>query len=120
MISKVLLRWNSDISIWCSFLESIFHEYITLRGKCPYSESFWSVFSHIWTEYVQIQSKCGEKSTTVFRGHAFKLSAMNELSTKIGNALETLWKIFEKSYSIVKYDILKQLEHIFNQLMNSK
>ena len=45
---------------------------------------------------------------------------MNELSTKIGNALETLWKIFEKSYSIAKYDILKQLEHIFNQLMNSK
>ena len=22
--------------------------------KCPYSELFWSVFSHIWTEYVEI------------------------------------------------------------------
>ena len=27
---------------------------ITLREKCPYSESFWSAFSHIWTEYGEI------------------------------------------------------------------
>ena len=24
---------------------------MTLHKKCPYSELFWSVFSHIWTEY---------------------------------------------------------------------
>ena len=24
---------------------------LTLHEKCPYSEFFWSVFSHIWTEY---------------------------------------------------------------------
>ena len=27
---------------------------IILSEKCPYSESFWSVFSHIWTEYGQV------------------------------------------------------------------
>ena len=26
----------------------------TLREKCPYLEFFWSVFSHIWTEYGEI------------------------------------------------------------------
>ena len=26
----------------------------TLREKCPYSEFFWSIFSHIWTEYGEI------------------------------------------------------------------
>ena len=26
-------------------------ERCSLRKKCPYSEFFWSVFSHIWTEY---------------------------------------------------------------------
>ena len=26
----------------------------TLREKCPYSELFWSVLSHIWTEYGEI------------------------------------------------------------------
>ena len=26
----------------------------TLREKCPYSEFFWSVFSHICTEYGEI------------------------------------------------------------------
>ena len=31
---------------------------IVLRGKCPYSEFFWSVFSRIWTEYGNLQSKC--------------------------------------------------------------
>ena len=29
---------------------------ITLRGKCPYSEFFWSLFSRIRTEYGEIQS----------------------------------------------------------------
>ena len=36
---------------------------ITLRKKCPYLEFFWSVFSHIWTEYgeiLRIQSKYGK------------------------------------------------------------
>ena len=28
----------------------------TLREKCPYSEFFWSVFSHIQTEYEEMQS----------------------------------------------------------------
>ena len=26
----------------------------TLRVKCPYLEIFWSIFSHIWTEYGEI------------------------------------------------------------------
>ena len=31
--------------------------YITPREKCPNTESFWSVFSHIWTEYGDLLSK---------------------------------------------------------------
>ena len=30
----------------------------SLRKKCPYSELFWSTFSHIRTEYGEIQSTC--------------------------------------------------------------
>ena len=29
---------------------------LTLREKFSYSELFWSAFSHIWTEYGEIQS----------------------------------------------------------------
>ena len=31
---------------------SVKYEKTTLRQKCSYSEFLWSVFSHIWTEYV--------------------------------------------------------------------
>ena len=34
----------------------------SLRKKCLYSELFWSVFSHIWTN---IQSKYGEIQTRI-------------------------------------------------------
>ena len=27
------------------------HNFPALREKCRYSEFFWSIFSHIWTEY---------------------------------------------------------------------
>ena len=33
----------------------VFH-YVALRKKCSYSELFWSVLSHIRTEYGEIQS----------------------------------------------------------------
>ena len=37
------------------------------RGRrCPYSKFFWSVFSHIWSEYgvnLRIQSECGKMRT---------------------------------------------------------
>ena len=29
---------------------------VSLREKCPYSEFFWSIFSHIWIEYGKIRS----------------------------------------------------------------
>ena len=29
---------------------------VSLRKKCPYSELFWSLFYHIWTEYGEIRS----------------------------------------------------------------
>ena len=29
---------------------------MSLHKKCPYLELFWSVFSHIWTEYGEIRS----------------------------------------------------------------
>ena len=41
------------------FREAIFRDTFqtaTLRKKCPYSELFWFVFSHIRTEYGQIRS----------------------------------------------------------------
>ena len=31
---------------------------MALRKKCPYSELFWSAFSHIWTEYGEILRIC--------------------------------------------------------------
>ena len=34
--------WGTLNSVYCR---------ISLREKCPYSEFFWFVFSHIWTEY---------------------------------------------------------------------
>ena len=40
------------------------HIKVTLSKKCPYSELFWSAFSHIRTEYgeirvsLRIQSEC--------------------------------------------------------------
>ena len=34
--------------------EKLFLEKEALREKCPYSELFWSVFSHIRTEYREI------------------------------------------------------------------
>ena len=42
---------------------------LTLREKCPHLEFFWSVFCHIWTEYVslRIQSKCGKYGPEEFR-----------------------------------------------------
>ena len=38
---------------------------VALHEKCLYSEFFWSVFSHIWTEYgkIRIQSKYGKIQT---------------------------------------------------------
>ena len=30
---------------------------VSQREKCPYSEFFWSIFSYIWTEYGQIQTR---------------------------------------------------------------
>ena len=30
---------------------------VSLREKCPYSEFFGSIFSYIWTEYGQIQTR---------------------------------------------------------------
>ena len=36
---------------FCFFLQSYSDiDFTILRKKCPYSELFWSVFSHIWTE----------------------------------------------------------------------
>ena len=44
------------------------NEKTTLRKKYPHSELFWSVFSHILTEYREtrsIQSKCGKIRTRI-------------------------------------------------------
>ena len=47
------MQETSDSIVWK------FKLFITLRGKCPYSEFFWSVITRIWTEYGEnIQFKC--------------------------------------------------------------
>ena len=39
--------------------------FFTLHKKCPYSEFFWSIYSHIRSEYsiLSIQSECGKIRT---------------------------------------------------------
>ena len=37
----------SHLTLFCSI-------YVTLREKCPYSELFWSTFSHIRSEFEEI------------------------------------------------------------------
>ena len=45
-----LLKESSDkIFRWVSL--SPFFEWYLQRKKCPYSEFFWCILSHIWTEY---------------------------------------------------------------------
>ena len=41
----------------CMYTVVILKGNISLREKCPYLENFWSVFSRIWTEYGEIQSR---------------------------------------------------------------
>ena len=49
---KVTRIYNSDHTIFSQKLAP--EKWDTLRKYCPYSEPFWSVFSHIRTEYGQI------------------------------------------------------------------
>ena len=44
----------------------------SLRKKCPYSELFWSVFSHIRTEYGEIRVSLNTKYLCVFSPNAEK------------------------------------------------
>ena len=46
MLIKLL---TCNFTIFC--IDQFFLKRIALREKCPHSESFWSVFSHIWTKY---------------------------------------------------------------------
>ena len=40
----------------CSMCVQILRIQWTLRKRCPYSESLWSAFSRIWSEYGEIRS----------------------------------------------------------------
>ena len=75
-VSTIILRKNHWSKVWnkknswstigiylkSSVLKSIFHvikhfiicNMYSQRGKCPYSELFWSAFSRTWTEYGEI------------------------------------------------------------------
>ena len=53
----VWIKWIYLWDIIC-LVETSFHYHVDrnllkqlLHKKCPYSELFWSAFSHIWTEY---------------------------------------------------------------------
>ena len=61
-LSKLLLKTGTELitSVWfvkrywpLFMFDSLIHTYI-LRETCPHSESFWSLFSRIWTEYGEI------------------------------------------------------------------
>ena len=58
-IIGLIWSMNTCVVAWC-FVTSHSSQgtYVTyaLRKKCPYSELFWSVFSHIWTESGEIRS----------------------------------------------------------------
>ena len=54
MVNKYSNKYHSTIKIKSVHVKSITH--IALRKKYPYSELFWSAFSHIWTEYGEIRS----------------------------------------------------------------
>ena len=69
----VLFTCKLDISIQKYRTESakFCATILTLHEKCPYSELFWHVFSHIRTEYgeiqvsLRIQSECGKIRTRI-------------------------------------------------------
>ena len=56
---------NKSLEI-IDLLSALYHKKEKLRENCSYSEFFWSVFSHIWTEYGDIRSiksECGKMQT---------------------------------------------------------
>ena len=55
----------------------------SLRGKCPYSELFWPVFSRIWTKYGEI------------RGIYAYLVRMRELRTRISLNMDTFRAVID-------------------------
>ena len=60
-------------SIVGRFSRDDFSWYITLRGKCLYSEHFWSIFFPIWTEFDKIRSISPDtKYLSVFSPNAAK------------------------------------------------
>ena len=63
IVNKYSNKYHSRIKIKSVHVKSITH--IALHKKCPYSKLFWSAFSHIWTEYGEIQSKCVKMRTRI-------------------------------------------------------
>ena len=69
-----LLRTTKWIPGWLDLL-SFQGRWNALRKLCPYLESFWSLFSHIWTECVErygvsprIHSECRKMRTRISPG----------------------------------------------------
>ena len=66
--TNVLVWWMKNwtiIKFLLSTHQNCLNRCFALREKSQYSEFFWSVFSRIWTEYLEIlslciQSKCGK------------------------------------------------------------
>ena len=64
----------------------------TLRKTCPYSELFWSVFSHIWTEYKEIlcislcsvpmQENTEQNNSEYGHFHTVRIEATNLINRK--------------------------------------
>ena len=61
LLETKLQEWHllkDKILVMMGMMMSCFAEWLTneklLRGKCPYLEFFWFVFSIIWTEYGEI------------------------------------------------------------------
>ena len=63
IVNKYSNKYHSRIKIKSVHVKSITH--IALHKKRPYSKLFWSAFSHIWTEYGEIQSKCVKMRTRI-------------------------------------------------------
>ena len=74
-----------------------------LRKKCLYSEFFWSVFSRIWTECRDLQSK------SPYSGRMWEIKTRKTLGTDTFHALKALQKCYYDTKSMNLLAILLKI-----------
>ena len=104
MLPKLVLTSSHAMSVYSQELQVDYSDIVfgllllvcsySLHENCPYSEFFWSVFFHIWTEdgkIWSIQSKCGKmrtrKTPNTDTFHAVNLLVLTSVVVVFGNEL---------------------------------